>query len=258
MIDGKNNVVGGIAFLIFILVLAIGGFFLTKSLTSKDNDSNNTKVQKDVLTNEHKIDKEKDFIYYSNEKFISIEPDITYKDVTINLDTAETINKELKTELDSIRNTVKYIKDNELDPNREIMYEDEIYSASERNYETYEYKEYISLLVKDYEFNCYDGSLLKRLKSYVFNVTTGKLLLDNDLLDMYNTNMDIIKAMARDQLLKDQVIEEEVELINIEETINGLNDSSNYAIYIDKYGDLYISYIVKTSQVDYNETMKLN
>lgn len=257
MNDTKNNVIGGFVFLIIILVLAVGGFFLTKSLTA-DKDDSETKIKEEVLSDEHKIDKEKDFIYYSNEKFISIEPDITYKDVTINLDTAETINRELKTELDTIRNSVKYIKDNELDPNREIMYEDEIYSASERNYETYEYKEYISLLVKDYEFNCYDGSLLKKLRSYVFNVSTGKMLLVNDLLEMYEVDMEEVKSDIRIKLQNDQVIEEEVELIKIEETINGLNDPANYALYIDKYGDLNISYIVKTNQVDYNESMKLS
>lgn len=257
MNESKSNIIGSILFVLLILVLGIGGFFFTKSITADKEEEKKPDVET-IISDEHKIDKEQDFIYYSNESFISMEPDITYKDVTINLNTAETINRTLKSELDTIRTSVKYIKDNELDPNREVMYEDEIYSASERNYETYEYKEYISLLVKDYEFTCYDGSLLKKLRSYVFNVATGKLLLTNDLLDMFNTNMDEVKSRVRDYLIKNQSFEEEVELIKIEETITGLDNDDNYAVYIDKYGDLYISYIVKTNQVDYNESMKLN
>lgn len=257
MIESKNNIIGSILFIALVLFLGIGGFFFTKHVT-KDDDTKINEVEESKITEEHKIDKEKDYIYFTDEKFISMEPDITYKDVVINLNTAETINRTLKNELNEIRNSVKYIKDNELDPTREIMYEDEIYSASERNYETFEYKEYVSLLVKDYDFNCYDGSLLKKISSYVFNVSTGKLLLTNDLMDMYYINMDEVKISIREKLEKDQIIEEELELIKIDETINGLDNQTNYALYIDKYGDLNISYIVKTNQVDYNENMKLS
>lgn len=258
MNDTRDNVVWGIVFVIFILVLAIGGFFLTKHLTADEKESSLTNLN-ETLSDKHKIDKTKDYIYFENEKIISSEPDITYKDVIINLDVAESINNTLKTEMNNIRNSVKYISDNELDPERSVLYDDEnIYSASERNFETYNYKEYISLVIKDYDFNCYDGSLFKNLKSYVFNVETGKLLLTTDLLELYETDMNEVKNKIREQLQESQTIENEIELIKVEETINALNTSSNYAIYIDKYGDLNISYIVKTTQVDYNESIKLN
>lgn len=259
MNDTKSNIVGIIVFFLLILILGVGGYFLTVYLTNEKKEKNNNTVEI-VLNDEHKADKSKDYIYFANEKFISMEPDITYEDVVINLNTAETINQTLKKELDVIRSSVKYISDNELDPNRTIMYDGEnIYSAGERNYETYNYKEYISLIVKDYEFNCYDGSLLKNLKSYVFNILTGKLQLSNELLELYDITMDEIKNKARAELEKSQTIieETELELILIEDTLNNLNEN-NYALFIDNYGDLYISFVVKTTQVDYNESIKLN
>lgn len=258
MNDSKSNVIGSVFFFLIIIVLGVGGYFLTVHLT-KDSSINGNDYVKNTLSDEHKINKELDYIYYSNEKFVSIEPDITYKDVTINLDTAETINQTLKKELDIIRESVKYISDNELDADRPIMYEDEIYSASERNYETHNYKEFISLIIKDYEFNCYDGSLLKNLKSYVFNTKTGKMQLNTDLLEDYDLDKNDIKNKAESKLEKSQTTDEEtqIELILIDDTINNLNDG-NYALYIDDYGDLYVSFIVKTTQVDYNETIKLN
>jgi len=258
MNDSSRNIIGGITFFLIVIILAVGGFFLTKYLTKDEIEETSTN---DVTINyEHKVNKEKEFIYYENENFISMEPDITYKDVIINLDVAETINQTLKSELDEIRNSVKYIKDNELDPNREIMYEDEIYSAKERNYESFEYKNYISLLVKDYEFTCYEGSLLTELRSFVYNTQTGKMILPNDLFELYKINIDIIKEKVRTKLNDSQIVDTEtnVELILIDETVNGLDDSKNFALYIDKYGDLYISFIVKTNEVDYNENIKLN
>jgi len=258
MNDSSRNIIGSITFFLIVIILAVGGFFLTKYLTKDEIEETSTN---DVTINyEHKVNKEKEFIYYENENFISMEPDITYKDVIINLDVAETINQTLKSELDEIRNSVKYIKDNELDPNREIMYEDEIYSAKERNYESFEYKNYISLLVKDYEFTCYEGSLLTELRSFVYNTQTGKMILPNDLFELYKINIDIIKEKVRTKLNDSQIVDTEtnVELILIDETVNGLDDSKNFALYIDKYGDLYISFIVKTNEVDYNENIKLN
>lgn len=258
MNDTQDSVKWGIAFIIFILILAIGGFFLTKYLTNDEDDTSKNNIN-DKLNDEHKIDKSKDYIYFENEKIISSEPDITYKDVVINLDVAQSINTALKNEMNNIRNSVKYISDNDLDPEKEVLYDDEnIYSALERNFEIYNYKEYISLVIKDYDFNCYDGSLFKKLRSYVFNTQTGKLLLTTDLLESYKTNMDNVKAKIKERLLSSQTIEEGIELIKVDETIAALNDSNNYALYIDKYGDLNISFIVKTTQVDYNENIKLN
>lgn len=259
MEDSRSNIVGSIFFFLIIIILGVGGYFLTIHLTKDTNKKTDEHVENIVL-DEHKINKEQDYIYFANEKFISMEPDITYKDVTINLDTAETINQTLKKELDEIRKSVKYISDNELDPNKTIMYDGEnIYSAEERNYETYNYKEYISLIVKDYEFNCYDGSLLKNLKSYVFDTKTGKLKLNNELFEEYDIDLSKLKSLAREKLNNSQTTDEEngLELILIEDTISNLNDN-NYALYIDNYGDLYASFIVKTTQVDYNETIKLN
>jgi len=252
MNDSSRNIIGSITFFLIVIILAVGGFFLTKYLTKDEIEETSTN---DVTINyEHKVNKEKEFIYYENENFISMEPDITYKDVIINLDVAETINQTLKSELDEIRNSVKYIKDNELDPNREII------SAKERNYESFEYKNYISLLVKDYEFTCYEGSLLTELRSFVYNTQTGKMILPNDLFELYKINIDIIKEKVRTKLNDSQIVDTEtnVELILIDETVNGLDDSKNFALYIDKYGDLYISFIVKTNEVDYNENIKLN
>jgi len=260
MDESRSNIIGSLLFVVLILFLAIGGFFLTKNLT-QDKDEKKEKTAENIISDKHKIDKDKDYIYYTNDKFISMEPDITYQDVVINLVTAETLNSTLKNEMVEIRNSVKYISDVELDPNRTIMYDGEnIYSALERNYETHNYKEYMSLIVKDYEFNCYDGSLLKSVKSYVYNLNNGKMLLSNDLLSLYETDMDKAKGLIREKIISDQKIDEETgtELILVEDTINSLNNSSSYAIYIDKYGDLYISFIVKTTQVDYNENIKLN
>ena len=45
----------------------------------------------------------------------------------------------------------------------------------------------------------------------------------------------------------------EEELIKIDDTIDNLN----YSLYINDYGRLYVSFLVKTTKVDYNEVMEV-
>ena len=72
---------------------------------------------------------------------------------------------------------------------------------------------------------------------------------------MYDLEMTEIKSKIKTHLESKQVIDNEVEVIRIEDTIN---DFKNYAFYINEYGRLYISYLVKSTQVDYNEIMEVN
>jgi len=65
--------------------------------------------------------------------------------------------------------------------------------------------------------------------------------------------MNHIINKIRENLIGNQQVVEEVELIKIDETIDDLN----YSLYINEYGRLYISFLVKTTQVDYNEVMEV-
>lgn len=46
--------------------------------------------------------------------------------------------------------------------------------------------------------------------------------------------------------------------IKIEETINDLKSQETYVIYIDEFGDLILNYVVKTTSLDYNDTITIN
>ena len=70
----------------------------------------------------------------------------------------------------------------------------------------------------------------------------------------YYTSLDKIKEQMREYLNSKQTKVEDVDLIKIDETINELN---NYSLYINEYGRLYISFLVKSNKEDYNDSMEV-
>ena len=75
----RSGKVGFIFFIIFIILLIIGGEYLYYYVTNPKKDSNINNNTKD-----YRIDKTKDYFYFTNEKVISETAEIYYKDVVIN------------------------------------------------------------------------------------------------------------------------------------------------------------------------------
>lgn len=240
---------GFILFIFIILFLAIGGFFFTKYVLSEKKEE----VKEEVT--DYKIDKNKDYIYYTDNETISEEAELEYMNVVINLKGQETLTNSLKEENERYKNNVKYISDQTELPSEIINYNnDNIYALTYRTYENYEFDKYVSLVIKDYNYSCFDLLTFTSTKSYVFDTTTGKLLEESDILNKYNTTIDKIKEQMKEYLNSKQTKVEDVDLIKIDETINELN---NYSLYINEYGRLYISFLVKSNKEDYNDSMEV-
>lgn len=254
LFDKKSNFIACIFFVFLLLILAVGGFFLTKYLTNEEHEE----IARQRGLDSFKSDTSKEIVYFENETIISEEPDIVYKDVVINLQDAKTVNQILKDEMVNIRNSVKKISESEVDPNREILYsEQDIFYALERNYAFYESTNYLSVVVTDGYFDCYSGSNISSVKTYNFSLNNGKHLSNQTLLGFFNTNIDEIKNIIRTKLNTDQLEFNDGNQILIDETLNDIN-LENMNIYINKKGELTISILVKTSEGSYNDTIELS
>ncbi len=250
MEENFKNKFGFIIFILIVLFLAIGGYFFKDYVLNEDNK----KI--DDTKEEIRIDKNKDYLYFKDENMISEEAEIDFKNVVINLKTQETLNDTLEKENRIYKNNIKYISKMNLPTDEVINYNnDDLYSLTFRNYETYDYDDYVSLVIKDYNYTCFDSVTFNDTKSYVFNKINGELLDIDELLDIYDLTMDDVKNKVREYLNSKQAIDNDVEVIKIDDTINNLE---NNLFYINDYGKLCISYLVKTTQVDYNETMEVS
>lgn len=253
-LERHRDFIGSIVFVCFIIFLIVGGFFLTKYLTS---DTQKKQIQKEEA-NKLKVDESKDFIYFENVVPISEDPEIVHKDIIINIKGNDTVNEILKSEMDNIRLSVKKISESEVDATREMLYADgDIFYSLERNYSSYESSKYFSLLVVDSEFSCYTGSTIKNVKSYNYSLSNGKQISNQTLLEYNHLTIDDVKYKINEKLNADQLEFGEENIISVEDTLNAIS-LDNAALYVNKTGKLVISIIVKTNQESYNDTIELN
>lgn len=262
MSENKKGKIYGIVFLIFLFALIIGGYILTKSLTKHDEAKEPDKSQSEVNKPEEslKLDKDKEYIYFENIDILSEKQKIIYQDVKMNIDVEEVLKLErtLNEQNSSYRQTVKKISEQNLSASEieKIVYqEDDIYEAQYVKYTRYFSKKYASLVVDKYLFNCFIGSKLENSSSYVIDLENGSVLTNDELMKQFDFTLSKIKDKVEEGLNK--MIKED-DTILVDETLENLNDSHNYALYVNKSGYFVISYIVKSSKVDYNDVIILN
>lgn len=249
----ENNLRSKLGFIMFFLIvisLLIGGYIYMRYTI---NEKNINKDNQEEIT-DYRIDKNKEYIYYTNEDTLSSEGEFYYKDVIINLECANVINETLEKDNKIYKENIKYISEQENLISDTINYNnDNIYSMTFRDYKNYEYDKYISLVINEYNYSCFDNVTYKKSITYTFNKNENKLLSEDELLNMYDMNMDIIKEKVRVYLDSKQSKIDGVDVIKIDDTINELE----YSLYIDEFGKLCVSFLVKTTEVDYNEIMEV-
>ena len=247
----KSGKIGFIIFILFIISLIIGGQYLY--LKSLEDDISVKK--NDTKKNDYRIDKNKDF-YFINDEVISEHAEIFYKDVVINIEGQEHLTESLNAENKIYKENIKYIKDQEMLLEEMINYNnDGLYMLDYREYETYKYENYVSLVIKDYLYDCFDQFTIKNIKSFVYDINAGKLVTNEELFSRSNTSVDAMKEVIKNKLNEKQEVVEEQELIKVDETLESF---INYGFYINDVGNLVATYLVKSNQIDYNDSITID
>ncbi len=197
-----------------------------------------------------RIDVTKDYIYTDNREIIVSEYDVIYGDVTINYTSLKNIENDINQRIDSLRASVVYTKDVKLDDDIDYYTTDEgVYSASFINFETTEYDKYLAIEEITYDFDIINLTTPTAIKVYNVDKTTGEVLNDNYLLLEYGVTLDSIKEEVRATLT---TLAKADNTILVEET---MNDFTQYGIYVNRYGNLEIKYIVKSTNNNYYDTL---
>lgn len=250
--ESKKNKISFAIFIITLLIFAVGGYFAMRyfSLDKTENVEKPPVIKK----TDYRIDTSKDYIYFENVKRVIAKEEIDFQDVVINLECASDINNALKNEENNYRNSIKYIKDNEVEDELKDVNDEGIYSLSYREYYNYTYKDYISLVLIDFDYDIANLSAPKSIKSYLFNKQENNMIEESELLQMYNTSLDKIKDKIKTKLSAEQVVEDDMEVIKIEDTLSNFD----YSLYINKIGKLEISYIVRSTKQNYYDNIVID
>jgi hypothetical protein len=252
--------------LAFVLVLFIaGGYILMYKVTNKSNvdiKENNKTDDEEIV--DLRIDNTKDYIYYENEsEFFSLQ-DIIKSDVVLNFTTQTNLTATLKNEVASMFDaSITKISDTTIPEGVEYQKNDlDYYSFKYREYSDNKFENYVSLVVLDYSYDIINGSKIESIKSYVIDKSTGNIIDNEKLLQDFNMTEDKIIEQIKTRLNNTQVLDDNTNVINIDETITQIKESSYdsgvKALSISKNGNLTINFIVKSNKINYNDSIELN
>lgn len=264
MDDIRNGKIYAAIFVLFLVVLAVGGYFGVYFLTK---DTKKVVTKQEIVSkseeSDWRIDKSQDYIYFTNIEKKNTEREIIYQDVVFNFnsDDAKEVSAKLNASMDELKSSFELISEQDLteeEQNNIIYKESDVYRALYHDYTRYFYKDYASLVSHNYQYDCTKGVIITGIESYVFNIKNGKLLAKDEILKLYDKNIEDVKIAIKEKLDQEQEIVEEVPQIDIVSTLNLLDDENNYALYINKGGYLMVDYLVKNVQEDYNDVIILN
>ncbi len=242
----KTNQIKVYFFIFVILVFIFGGFYLMKKSEKLKNVVD--KKVTEVKDTDIRLDKTKDYIYYSDVNVVEGELDIEYKNININFEDKESVAAIVNKENEEMSKSPVYDETNE-----EANY-NHLISAKFAKYEIIHYVDYITLVVNKYSFDY--KTIITTLGSdvYVFDKTSGKLYNNDELLSKFSVNKDDINEKVKTYLNDKNLVSEENK-IDVEQTIS---NNTKYNLYVDKLGRLVISILVKAEKSDYNDIIVLS
>lgn len=258
MQENDSNYLGfGLFFFLIVLIILVCSMLLFLNVRNKNQEKIITDTNEVVVSDKNKKDKSKDFIYFIDEETMSEELNLIYKMPVINLNSedANRINEEIKSYATQIKGTL------EKGDSSKCYYEEpnDIFKTDYLDYAIYTYQEYVTLLIRESNYSCQNGfSSSSKVKSYTFDVLSGHLLSMDALLSKYDMTLTNVLEQIRNNLNNEQTIVDGIPNIKIEETINDLKPQETYVIYVDEFGDLILNYVVKTTSLDYNDTITIN
>lgn len=242
----KTNQIKVYFFIFVILVFIFGGFYLMKKSEKLKNVVD--KKVTEVKDTDIRLDKTKDYIYYSDVNVVEGELDIEYKNININFEDKDGVAAIVNKENEEMSKSPVYDETNE-----EANY-NHLISAKFAKYEIIHYVDYITLVVNKYSFDY--KTIITTLGSdvYVFDKTTGKLYNNDELLSKFSINKEDINEKVKTYLNDKNLVSEENK-IDVEKTIS---NNTKYNLYVDKLGRLVISILVKAEKSDYNDIIVLS
>lgn len=232
--EQKKNKFYFLVFIFIILVIVIGGFVYTYYMINKPKQINKEPKPDIVELKDSRIIKSKDYIYFENGEELDEVEEIFYEEIVININNQKSIQDTLNSENENYKNS--------------IVRTDEEFNLPYRIYEIIEFDKYISLIIKDYVYNKEDH-LPRGMKGYIFNKEEGTLVSEEQILLEYKTSLDNLKKDIRSKIAALRI---ETDLLD--ETMN----TFNHFVYVNKIGNLEISYLVKSTSIDYYDRITLD
>lgn len=221
-------------------------YFLDMDYTSTENEESIVTE----ITN-YKIDKTKDFVYFTDITYPITGSKISFSDIVINLEGFEYLSEELNQESDSLYEKIVYEKDTDIEIDEEYKNEEGIYYIQNREYTLIEYDNYIVIIIQDYEYDIINLSTPLSMELYIIDKEENVLLTQEEILDIYEIDTEYVISYTTDVL---NTLSYNDSTINVSDTVNNLT----YLAYPNKVGSLEILYLVSSTNGMYYDKLVIS
>ena len=232
----EKNYLSVIIFVLIVFALLIGGNYLIRNKGSIST----TKI------NDIRLDKNNDYVYFSDSDTVSEELDLVYNTIHLNIDNkdAKKLEEELNKEMVSAKNSIKTLDEVSIDKN-DIVYEldadNNVYEADYIKYDILESTNYLTIGVVKGHLNITSDVDNNTLKYYTFKKSDGHIM-----------SMDEIKSAGK--IKNSDILDTEKSYL--EDKID--TEIKAYELYMDKYENVRMNMLVNSGDITYNDTVKIN
>lgn len=250
--DLKNKI--GFTFFILVLLLFIfGGYFTTVYVLNTDFGSSDDDTESVVELVDNRIDKTKDYIYFENLEYPIDGSLMKFQDIVINLSGFSSLESSLNSSEVEFKDSIVYTSEVDLSDDADLTFANDegIYGFSYREYTVISYDDYVSLILQDYTYNIIDLNEPVKIECYIFDKKENILLNEDDILNMFETNMDDILESLEEVLNANSYADSS---ISVDDTLDNLD----YVIYINKVGSLELIYLVNSTKGNYYDKLVIS
>lgn len=247
----EKSKVGFILFIIFVIIFVIGGYFLTTYFIDSNIHIKYDKEIKEIEKEDFRIDKTKDYIYFEDRNYPISNLYMKYQNIFINISNYKYLEEELNNSEKKLAEQIVYVSEGiEINEGAPINQEN-IFSLKYREYETIEYKEYLSLISFDFKYDINNLITPLSFEIYTFNKENNKLVSEEDLLNKFNISINTVTDKVKETVEAKAYVDDK---INVDETMNNLD----YVLYINKVGELEIMYLLISTSASTYDTLVIN
>lgn len=246
----NKNKISFVFFFIIILIFSVGGFFLMRY--ALDYEYSNNDVSAITQITDNRLDKTKDYVYFTNVVYPITGSVITYADICINLNGFEYLTDELNESEKLLQENIVYVSEVNFNEEDALYSNDEgIYSVEYREYSLAEYEDFLTIIIADYEYNILGEVTLINLENHIIDKLKNEIVSKEEVLIDYEYSEDEIYTKVK-EVLESKVYSGEDILVN--DTM----DNFSYVVYPNKVGSLEILYEVTSTNYIFYDKLVIN
>lgn len=203
--------------------------------------------EEEVVTeiSDYRVDKTKDYVYFTNIEYPITGSFISRQDIVINLSGFSSLTETLNSSNEKFDGYTLFESDVELSSEETYFNNEEgIYYIMYREYTVVEYGKFITIIITDYEYSIKNLTNLVNIECYIIDKENNEIVTEDEILEIYAYDSSLIDSTVSEVLNAKVYSGEDIDVTKTMENFE-------YILYPNKVGSLEALYRVSSTNYDY-------